>query len=769
MSLRNALSKYAVYRRALLSYIGLIAITVIAVSGVLFLSFRRQTVEDIARGATATLEQTAHAIDLVADQVRTVGNALLERREIVTMLYARTTNRYDEYQAALTLDGIKNIYPFIRFIAIYNHATGRYVNRAGLTAGDEAEFIEEQLHASSPSFISTRLRTVTFPWDLEGESLPVVSFVLNPNSRFLSPPQSFIVINVDVGYIERLVAAMSVAVDSDVVVATSDGRIIASPTGHAFLSEYPIAGTGTGADTERRSGSYERSSDRGRRLVSYARTSDFDWLVLTDRGIREIASGTTTLAWVTVGVAAAILFAGAAVALVVTNAIYSPLGTLVERIGSAETRGVAERMTAPSHIDEFEVVARAYDRFVARIGILEDAVDSELPILRRSYVHSLLMGLQPELPDRPELAERVVESLAGDRFIVVVCALDGFRSLHASSSPRVVASTQIAVSRTLRDTLLAGERGVVLSAEENEVVALVASDTTRSATSVILRLREVQVTLHRLLSVSVSCAIGAPVESIDRIHESLQSAREHLAYRYFEGRAALISGEDVAGQRDRFVGYPTALSQRLVEHLRLKRVGNVGGLLEEFRSLVARASYPNAIALVSQLAFDLLSAFESALEPRPDAMKEARDLVQGVRSAEYLGEAMERLRTLCDLLEETVLVAGDKKAALARAALEYLETHFADTGLSLESAADALGVSGGYLGRVFKQHQGVFFSEYLNTVRVEHARELLLHSELSASEIGARVGMSNSTYFYTLFKKLEGVTPVQFREGRQRA
>ena len=105
---------------------------------------------------------------------------------------------------------------------------------------------------------------------------------------------------------------------------------------------------------------------------------------------------------------------------------------------------------------------------------------------------------------------------------------------------------------------------------------------------------------------------------------------------------------------------------------------------------------------------------------------------------------------------------------LARAVSDYIEAHFREK-FSLQAMAGELYVNGSYLLRVFKKHTGYTPLAYHNHVRCEHARELLLHSDRSISEIGEAVGFVSSAHFSHVFKKEAGYTPSECRCGHRRS
>lgn len=70
-----------------------------------------------------------------------------------------------------------------------------------------------------------------------------------------------------------------------------------------------------------------------------------------------------------------------------------------------------------------------------------------------------------------------------------------------------------------------------------------------------------------------------------------------------------------------------------------------------------------------------------------------------------------------------------------------------------------------YLSHLFKEKTGQKFVDYLNSVRIEKAKELLRSSDRKMYQIAKSVGYDNVKYFFRIFKKIEGVTPEQYRKG----
>lgn len=94
---------------------------------------------------------------------------------------------------------------------------------------------------------------------------------------------------------------------------------------------------------------------------------------------------------------------------------------------------------------------------------------------------------------------------------------------------------------------------------------------------------------------------------------------------------------------------------------------------------------------------------------------------------------------------------------------DYIDSHYSQP-LTLEVLANMCHGSPFHLQRTFKRIKNMTPVEYIQLVRIEHAKDLLKATEKSIGEIGKRIGVPNTPYFITLFKKKIGLTPLQYRK-----
>lgn len=100
---------------------------------------------------------------------------------------------------------------------------------------------------------------------------------------------------------------------------------------------------------------------------------------------------------------------------------------------------------------------------------------------------------------------------------------------------------------------------------------------------------------------------------------------------------------------------------------------------------------------------------------------------------------------------------------LIRKAKAYLERHYMND-INLSILTQELHINSVYLGHIFKKETGELFNNYLNRIRIEKAAELPgRHPNLKASEPARQVGYASANYFYTMFKKMMGESPTDYR------
>lgn len=111
--------------------------------------------------------------------------------------------------------------------------------------------------------------------------------------------------------------------------------------------------------------------------------------------------------------------------------------------------------------------------------------------------------------------------------------------------------------------------------------------------------------------------------------------------------------------------------------------------------------------------------------------------------------------------------SGNKNRSILRTAVDFIDSHYMDEEISLNTVANVANVSSNHFSALFSQNMGQTFIEYLTTLRMNKAKELLRCTGMRSSEIAGEIGYKDAHYFSYLFKKTQGMTPSDYRKARE--
>ena len=179
-----------------------------------------------------------------------------------------------------------------------------------------------------------------------------------------------------------------------------------------------------------------------------------------------------------------------------------------------------------------------------------------------------------------------------------------------------------------------------------------------------------------------------------------------------------------------------------------------------------------------------LSGFSTAESLKPNFQRMQKFLEksglgfsgQGVEAA-YLGSRMlsegqfkavlEMLSVssgnLAEFANRRLIQAGEDENPSVLRAKQYIRDHSTEA-ITMEEAARVAGHSLTYFSKVFKKETGMHFPEYVNRVRLEKVKGLLLSREKSINESAFEAGFESISHFNRVFKKYEGISPVVYRK-----
>lgn len=154
---------------------------------------------------------------------------------------------------------------------------------------------------------------------------------------------------------------------------------------------------------------------------------------------------------------------------------------------------------------------------------------------------------------------------------------------------------------------------------------------------------------------------------------------------------------------------------------------------------------------------DILGLFEKLIQ--------ARISLRAGRDIECTGFFMLLLAALTEKSAvQSAGVIGDGTSMYFRRAVNYISVHI-DERISIEDLSGHVGISAGYLGKIFKTYTGKTIIEYINTAKLGKVRELMQDRGISLKEAGEQTGFENQHYLSRLYKKYMGRSAREDKAG----
>ena len=273
-----------------------------------------------------------------------------------------------------------------------------------------------------------------------------------------------------------------------------------------------------------------------------------------------------------------------------------------------------------------------------------------------------------------------------------------------------------------------------------------------------LRRMERQASLSILLS---------PAVTVSQIPNAYQALCQMLPYRQLFGIGKIISNEMLQQRELQITPEPQELIKRMTQDILQLDMPRAMLSVQEILDFISAGSYRS---FQTNLARVLLSLDDALIKLQVNnGVSEALHtgtLIYDVCSLEDVAEIYEIIEKTIRQAEQSVLQNKNAhQQELFVAMRRLVQENYMDRDFSINTIAEKMQMSAGYLGRLFKKSTGTTFLEYLLSVRMEVARNLLTNANTPIDEIVRLVGFGDTPYFYKVFKKVNGCTPASYRKN----
>ena len=282
----------------------------------------------------------------------------------------------------------------------------------------------------------------------------------------------------------------------------------------------------------------------------------------------------------------------------------------------------------------------------------------------------------------------------------------------------------------------------------------------------------VQKELTENLHCTVTGSASPWVRGLERLPDAYQQALRGFDRAFYFGYGMLYFAQtDPSGATGGIIWYPTQQEEGLMDALEAGSEAGVAHSIDALAQVFMALLPPSEVACsvcLSTVSRVLTHASRLQLIPDEEALARLRHL--NAEGFDTLQDHLGHLRSLCaDLCRQWKSRQVEKNALLCRQIAEYLRESFPQSSLTLPVVAERFDRSVAHIAKHFKQCYGKSVMQYLDEIRLEHARTLLaLPQAIPLDEVLAACGYVDKSNFIRKFKRAYQITPVGYQQLRQR-
>lgn len=267
--------------------------------------------------------------------------------------------------------------------------------------------------------------------------------------------------------------------------------------------------------------------------------------------------------------------------------------------------------------------------------------------------------------------------------------------------------------------------------------------------------------LKRNYPISFHLAVSRKFEGCECLPDIMNQLERQMEERFYHPEKHVFSCEEddwkLAGKEVQ----DSHLMQIISEDITRKDVENLWkhfGCLKEkykdntqFSAMYIKFVFSNVIQELYQ---ENQFAGEKRLEKEIDRLYSCKDILQ------ILDVTEENIREYEKFIKRSMSESREEVAAVKN----YIYQHY-DEDLNLETLAEKVYLSSGYLSFIFKKETGMNLNRFIRVFRMEKAKELLCGTGMKVAQVSEKVGFSNVSYFCRSFREYYGKSPESYRKG----
>jgi two-component system, response regulator YesN len=481
------------------------------------------------------------------------------------------------------------------------------------------------------------------------------------------------------------------------------------------------------------------------------------WTFVTVMDPNQLFSKLSSMKYIVAFFLVALFIVGLILAVVLGQNQYKPIRALSDIAKRGENTSSSSGLR--NNENELETIGRSFTTLYETHELLNETVFLHQPFAKEQFLLRLLKG---SFEHHNELAA-VMESLdisieEGHHFVATL-------HFEAGSFCEESISEKDQLIKKLQEIHLANARVYAVDLLYSDSIAILVS-TSASTITDINSLIEQQVTIIQTLvkqsfeKLPTIC-VGQSYRSLEKVNRSYIEALATAEYKFTKPHGSILFFKDIGEQSQPLIGYFKEEQIKFVQSLKQGDVTVAHEMLGDMFHVLEQKNH--SIHEIKCICFDLINTTLKTISEIgcQDQFIDFNQLVEFKSIEDLKSQLMNMVEVICEEVEQK---KDSHNSKLRDDLLSFIRENYTSYEISLEFVANQFYLSVSYLSRFIKEQTGVTFTQFIQDLRIQHVKNQLIQTDQPIKEIVDQVGYKDVANFIRKFKKIEGVTPGQYRK-----
>jgi Response regulator containing CheY-like receiver domain and AraC-type DNA-binding domain len=355
--------------------------------------------------------------------------------------------------------------------------------------------------------------------------------------------------------------------------------------------------------------------------------------------------------------------------------------------------------------------------------------------------------------------------LSSERLVVCLMEIDYYQKFITSSSKEIGQSAHAMIFNTAKELIDEYNRGEIFQENEKRFILIFSFSDIFSEKSIVEELntmvKHIRSVIKNFFNITISMGISSIKSGYTSLKQLYAESEKALELKYYDGVSKTFYWNDGIQKQ-----YKSQALQKIME---MQSVFFEGSMLNDIQMQHFKEKLDKLYKQGFEFKEEIIEVFfQLMFWNSADISYSGMDLSSMLI---YYQDSLKECETIEELFEVYKAYSSEineivhNKRSISRdvsEAIKYMKL-FYEKDLSLQKVADVVGLSPGYLSSLFKKELDLNFIDYLNYIRIQKAKELLLGTNMKSYEIAEKIGFTDGSYFSRTFKKITGVRPNDFR------